>query len=148
MVDPLKIILNRGSCSGSIFRPIDTRDGRSQDGKKTLTFCLHVKRTILFHLRYRRGTGNNNNVLGVLRSAVGKTHVLRQGLVMDYAASYFPCLYLTPKAPHIPMGAGVLRSAVGKTHVLRQGLVMDYATSYFPLIILGYPLDSKRSYGP
>ena len=42
----------------------------------------------------------------------------------------------------------LLRSAVGKTHVLRQGLVMDYTTSYFPLIVLGYPLDSKRSYGP
>ncbi len=25
---------------------------------------------------------------------------------------------------------------------------MDYSTSYFPLIVLGYPLDSKRSYGP
>ncbi len=42
----------------------------------------------------------------------------------------------------------LLRSAVGKTHVLRSGLVMDYTTSYFPLIVLGYPLDSKRSYGP
>ncbi len=40
----------------------------------------------------------------------------------------------------------VLRSAVGKTHVLRSGLVMDYTTSYFPLIVLEYPLDSKRSY--
>ncbi len=34
------------------------------------------------------------------------------------------------------------------THVLRSGLVMDYTTSYFPLIVLGYPLDSKLSYGP
>ncbi len=42
----------------------------------------------------------------------------------------------------------MLRSAVGKTHVLRSGLVMDYTTSYFPLIVLGYPLDPKRSYGP
>ncbi len=42
----------------------------------------------------------------------------------------------------------LLRSAVGKTHVLRSGLVMDYTTSYFPVIVLGYPLDSKRSYGP
>ena len=47
------------------------------------------------------------------------------------------------------METGVmLRSTVGKTHVLRSGLVMDYTTSYFPLIVLGYPLDSKRSYGP
>ncbi len=42
----------------------------------------------------------------------------------------------------------MLRSAVGKTHVLRSGLVMNYTTSYFPLIVLGYPLDSKRSNGP
>ncbi len=42
----------------------------------------------------------------------------------------------------------MLRSAVGKTHVLRSRLVMYYTTSYFPLIVLGYPLDSKRSYGP
>ncbi len=42
----------------------------------------------------------------------------------------------------------VLRSAVGMTHVLRSGLVMGYTTSYLPLIVLGYPLDSKRSYGP
>ncbi len=41
-----------------------------------------------------------------------------------------------------------MQSAVGKTHVLRSGLVMDYTTSYFPLIVLGYPLDPKRSYGP
>ena len=38
----------------------------------------------------------------------------------------------------------VLRSAVGKTHVLRSRLVMIYTTSHFPLIVLGYPLDSKR----
>ncbi len=42
-------------------------------------------------------------------------------------------------------GYFVLRSAVGKTHVLRSRLVMNYTTSYFPLIVLGYPLDSKRS---
>ncbi len=42
----------------------------------------------------------------------------------------------------------MLRSAVGKTHVLRSRLVMEYTTSYFPLIVLGYRLDSKRSYGP
>ncbi len=42
----------------------------------------------------------------------------------------------------------MLRSAVGKTHVLRSGLVMDYTTSYLPLIVMRYPLDSKRSYGP
>ncbi len=42
----------------------------------------------------------------------------------------------------------LLRSAVGMTHVLRSRLVMDYTTSYFPLIVLGYHLDSKRSYGP
>ncbi len=34
------------------------------------------------------------------------------------------------------------------THVLRPGLVMDYTISYFPLIVLGFPLDSKQSYGP
>ncbi len=39
----------------------------------------------------------------------------------------------------------LLRSAVGKTHVLRSRLVMNYTTSYFPFIVLGYPLDSKRS---
>ncbi len=42
----------------------------------------------------------------------------------------------------------LLQSAVGRTHVLRSSLVMDYTTSYFPLIVLGYPLDSKGSYGP
>ncbi len=42
----------------------------------------------------------------------------------------------------------LLRSAVGKTRVLQSGLVMDYTTSYFPLIVFGYPLDSKRPYGP
>ncbi len=42
----------------------------------------------------------------------------------------------------------MLQSAVGKTHVLRSGLVMNYVTSYFSLIVLGYPLDSKRSYEP
>ena len=41
-----------------------------------------------------------------------------------------------------------MRSVVGMAHVLRSRLVMDYTTSYFPLIMLGYPLDSKRSYGP
>ncbi len=34
------------------------------------------------------------------------------------------------------------------THVLRSGLVMGYTASYFPLIVLGYHLDSNRSYGP
>ena len=29
---------------------------------------------------------------GVLWSAVGKTHVLRSGLVMDYTTSYFPLI--------------------------------------------------------
>ncbi len=42
----------------------------------------------------------------------------------------------------------MLRSAVGMAHVLWSRLVMNYTTSYFPLIVLGYPLDSKRSYGP
>ncbi len=42
----------------------------------------------------------------------------------------------------------VLRSVVGMAHVLRSRLVMDCTTSHFPLIVLGYPLDSKRSYGP
>ena len=41
----------------------------------------------------------------------------------------------------------LLPSAVGMAHVLRSRLVMDYTTSYFPLIVLEYPLDSKRSYG-
>ena len=39
----------------------------------------------------------------------------------------------------------MLRSAVGMAHVLWSRLVMNYTTSYFPLIVLGYPLDSKRS---
>ncbi len=30
----------------------------------------------------------------VLRSVVGKTHVLRKGLVMDYTPSYFPLIVL------------------------------------------------------
>ncbi len=55
---------------------------------------------------------------------------------------------ITGKSPVLLCGYVMLQSAVGKTHVLRSGLVMDYTTSYFPFIVLGYPLDSKLSYGP
>ncbi len=42
----------------------------------------------------------------------------------------------------------LLRSAVGIAPVLRSLLVIGFTTSYFPLIVLGYQLDPKRSYGP
>ena len=34
------------------------------------------------------------NKTGLLRSAVGKTHVLQSRLVMNYATSYFPLIVL------------------------------------------------------
>ncbi len=46
------------------------------------------------------------------------------------------------------LGSLLLLSAEGMAHVLRSGIVMIYITSYFPLIVLGDPLDPKRSYGP
>ena len=62
-----------------------------------------------------------------------------------YVEIMWKCIYFERPNLEILM---LLRSVVGKTHVLRKGLVMDYTTSYFPLIVLGYPLDSKRSDGP
>ena len=41
----------------------------------------------------------------LLRSAVGKTHVLRLGLVMDYTTSYFPLIVLGPLPDTLCPGA-------------------------------------------
>ncbi len=37
----------------------------------------------------------------MLQSAVGKTHVFRSGLVMDYTTSYFPLIVLYSEIDHI-----------------------------------------------
>ncbi len=52
--------------------------------------------------------------------------------------------------PGPPACAGIFDNPewyVKQNHV-KVYILSDFTTSYFPLIVLGYPLDFKRSYGP
>ncbi len=92
----------------------------------------HICITLVIVHHHQNGRGiiphfTKKGALPLLRSAVGKTHVLLSGLVMNYATSYFPLMVLGYPLDQIHLSI----EALCVSHLLPLGDCHTHHNFYF-----------------